>query len=109
MEVTTANGTKHSNQTLSEHAINGRAKPIRLGNVAAKLPEIVRIESDHVQIQILDLFVDLFFVQNTNYGVFAVHRGHDRNAEINISSFVAHPKAAILRHAAFGNVEFGHD
>ena len=38
-----------------------------------------------------------------------MHGRHDRNAEVNVTPFVAHAEPAILRHAALGNVEFRHD
>ena len=71
-----------------------------------KLAQVFGIKPHHVQIEILKRFVDLFFVEDTNHRVFAVHSRHDRNAKIDVASFVTHPKAPVLRHAAFGDVEF---
>ena len=33
---------------------------------------------------------------------------HDRNTKVDVASFVADAKAAVLRHAALGNVQLGH-
>src|SRR6202044_1865895 len=42
-------------------------------------------------------------------GVFSVHGGHDGNAEIDQPPFVANAEAAVLGHAALGDVQFAHD
>ena len=42
-----------------------------------KLSKIVRIESNHVQIEVAKSFIDLFFIENTNNSVFAVDSRHD--------------------------------
>ncbi len=38
-----------------------------------------------------------------------MHRGHNGHAEVDQASLVAHPEAAILRHAPLGNVQLAHD
>src|SRR5437870_10040376 len=82
---------------------------VRLGNIAAKLAQIFLIKTDHIQIEILEGFVNLLLVENTNYGVFAVHGRHDRDTKIDVPRFVTNPKAAVLRHASFGDIQFRHD
>src|SRR6185503_900485 len=82
---------------------------VRLRNVTSKLPQILFGKTDNVQVKILELFVDLFFVENTNDRVFAVNRRHDRNAEVDIASFITNTKTTVLRHAAFSDVELRHD
>ena len=57
----------------------------------------------------MKLFVDLFFVENTNDRVFAVNRRHDRNTEVDVASFVTNAETAVLRHATLGDVELRHD
>src|SRR5947199_41040 len=46
---------------------------------------------------------------SAEHGVFAMHGGHDGNAEIDEAAFVAHPETAVLGHAALGDVELRHD
>src|SRR5436309_14661684 len=79
--------------------------PVRLRNVMTKLSKIVRIESNHVQIEIADSCIDLVFIENTNNSVFAVDGRHDLNAEVDVAAFVAHSKTVILRDAALSKVE----
>jgi hypothetical protein len=38
-----------------------------------------------------------------------MHGGHDGDAEVDEAALVAHAEAAVLRHAALGDVEFAHD
>ena len=33
---------------------------------------------------------------------------HDRNTKVHVSSFVTNPKAAVLRHTTFGDIQFRH-
>src|ERR1051325_2268593 len=83
--------------------------PVRLGDVATKLPDILVGEPDDVQVKIAERFVDLLFVKNTNDSILAVHGRHDRDAKVNVTSLVAHAKTPVLRHAALGDVQFRHD
>src|SRR6185503_2253020 len=83
--------------------------PVRLCDVTPKFAQIFFGETDDVQIQVSKLFVDLLFVENTNDRVFAVNRRHDRDAEVDIASFVTNSKPAVLRHATLGDVELRHD
>ena len=49
-----------------------------------------------------------FLIQDTQHRVLAVDRGHDGHAEINRAPAVAHAEAAVLRDAAFGDIQFRH-
>ena len=66
------------------------------------------IEAHDVEREIAEFLAKGLFVQNAQYGVFAVHRGHDGNAEVHEAALVAHAEAAVLRNAALGNVELAH-
>src|SRR6185369_11153299 len=78
---------------------------VRLGDVATKLAQVVFRETNHVQIQVAKLFVDLFFVENTNDRVFTVNRRHDRNAKVDVATLVTNTETTVLRHATLGDVE----
>src|SRR5262249_54030328 len=82
---------------------------VRLRDVATKLPDIFVGESDHIQIQVAKLFVDLLPVENTNNSILAMYRRHNRDAKVNVASLVAHAEAPVLRDAPLGDVEFRHD
>src|ERR1044072_2505418 len=82
---------------------------VRLCDVTSKLAQVVFREPDDVQIQVAKLFVDLFFVENTNDSVFAVNRRHDRNAEVDVATFITNTETTVLWYATLGDVEFGHD
>src|SRR6266567_461244 len=49
------------------------------------------------------------FVQDAEHAFFAVDGGQERNAQVEIPAGDFHPHAAVLREAAFGNVERAHD
>ena len=57
----------------------------------------------------LELLAHRLFVENAQHGIFAVNRGHDRDAEVDQAALVAHAEAAVLRHALLGDVELAHD
>src|SRR6185369_3255839 len=78
---------------------------VRLCDITTKLAQVVFSETHDVQIQVFKLFVDLFFVENTNDRVFAVNRRHDRNAEVDVASFITNAETAVLRHATLSDVE----
>src|SRR4029078_3566881 len=82
---------------------------IWLRDVTTKLAQILFRKTDDVQVKILELFVDLLFIENTNDRVFAVNRRHDRNAEVDVASFVTNTKTTVLRHATLRDVELRHD
>ena len=67
------------------------------------------VEADHVEREVAEFLAERFFVQNAQHGVFAVNGRHDGDAEIDEAAFVAHAEAAVLRHAALGDIQFAHD
>src|SRR5262249_31008319 len=83
--------------------------PVRLGNEFPELLQVLRRESDNVQIQFSKGLVDLFLVENTNDYVLAVNRRHDRHAEIDLSAANHYSESSVLRYAALGNVQLRHD
>src|SRR5690606_1345014 len=48
-------------------------------------------------------------VEDAQHGILAVDAGHDGNAHVDLAPERPHLEAAVLRDAAFGDVEFGHD
>src|SRR6185295_5849178 len=82
---------------------------VRFGDELAKLLQVLRREADDIEIQVAELFVDLLFVENTYDAVFTVHRRHNRYAEVDLATAQHDAEAAVLRHAALGDVEFRHD
>ena len=68
-----------------------------------------RIEADHVEGEVAELFAERLFVEDAEHGVLAVNRGHDGHAKIDEAALVAHAEAAVLRHAALGDVQLAHD
>ena len=82
---------------------------IGLVNVAAEMSDLVGIEAHDVEGKVAELLAQRFLVQNAQDGVFAVHRGHDGNAEVDEAALVADPEAPVLRHAPLGNVQLAHD
>src|SRR5262245_36775973 len=83
--------------------------PVRLPNEAADRGQQLRVEADDLQFKVFERFVDLLLVEDADHRVFAVDRGHDRNAEVDAAAFDAHAEAPVLRNAALGDVEFRHD
>ena len=81
---------------------------VRLANVAAEFDDVGVGETHHIERQLLKLLAHALFVEHAEHGVFAMHGGHDGDAEIDQPAFVAHAEAAVLRHAPFGDIEFGH-
>ena len=57
----------------------------------------------------LELLAHRLFVEHAEYGVFAMHRGHDADAEVDEAALVADAETAVLGHAALGDVELAHD
>src|SRR5690349_15636212 len=82
---------------------------VRLRDVATKLAQILFRKTNDIQVEISKLFVDLFFVQDTNHCVFAVNSRHDRNAEVDVAAFITNSETAVLRHPTLGDVELRHD
>src|SRR5215475_1441982 len=83
--------------------------PVRLPNEAAELGQQIRIESDDLQFQVFERFVDLLLVEDADHRVFAVDRGHDRDAEVDAAALDTHAETPVLRDAALGDVKFRHD
>src|SRR5205814_3571324 len=83
---------------------------VRLIDVTAKASQVVLAEANYVERERAELLAHRFFVEHAQHGIFAVNRRHDRNAEINGPRRIAvvHAEAAILRHAALGDIEFAH-
>ena len=52
---------------------------------------------------------EIGFVQDAEHAFFAVDGGQERNAQVEIPAGDFHAHAAVLRQAAFGNVERAHD
>src|SRR4030095_8718156 len=82
---------------------------VRLSDVTTKLPQVLLGKADHIEVQILKRFVDLFLVENTNNSVFAVNRRHDRNTKVDVASFVTNPEASVLWDASFSDIQLRHD
>src|SRR6266849_142506 len=82
--------------------------PVRLLDVAAEPAQVEFVEAHHVERKLAELFAHRLFVEHAEYGIFAMDRGHDRNAEVDGARVVLHPETAVLGHAAFGNVELAH-
>ena len=57
----------------------------------------------------MELLAHRLFVEHAEHSVFAVDRGHDGNAEVDGAPVVRHAEAAVLRHAALGDIELAHD
>src|SRR6185312_4124170 len=81
---------------------------IGFSNVAPKFSEILFGKAHHIQVQIAKFLVNLLFVENTNDRVLAMNGGHDGHAEVHVAALIPDSKAAVLRHAALGDIEFGH-
>ena len=66
-------------------------------------------ESDHFQAQGTKFVADGLFVENTDYRILTVNRGHDRNTEVDRPAFVSRLETAVLRYPPLGNIQFRHD
>ncbi len=84
--------------------------PVRLGDVAPEFFQIVGIEAHHVEHQLVKLLAHRLFVEYAQHRVLAVNRGHDGHAEVDGAFGIAvfHPEAAVLRDAAFGDIQLAH-
>src|SRR5712691_4424829 len=81
---------------------------VGLANVAAELAHVFIREADDVEAEILELLGEGFLVQHAQHGVLAVNGGHDGYAEVHKASFITDAEAAVLRHAALGDIELAH-
>src|SRR5205807_8841812 len=79
-----------------------------LGDIAAKLLDIVIAKADNVEGERAKFFAHGFFVKDAQHSVFAVDAGHDGDAKIDGAIVVAHAEAAVLGDAALGDVELAH-
>ncbi len=82
---------------------------VGLADVAAEAAEILFGKADHVEREVAEFLAHRLFVEHAEDGVFAMDGGHDGDAEVDEAAFVANAEAAILGHAALGNVELAHD
>ena len=82
---------------------------VRFLDVAGELDLIRFGEADDVKAELGKLLAHGLFVQHTEHGVFAMDGGHDGDAEIDETAFVTNAETAVLRDAAFGDIEFAHD
>ena len=82
---------------------------VRLLDVEPEPRHIVGVETDDIEVEILETLVDLLFVEDTDDRVFAKDRRHDRNTKVDRAALVPHTKTSVLRDAALGDVELGHD
>ncbi len=57
----------------------------------------------------VELLAHRLLVQHAQHGILAVNRRHDGDAEVDQAVLVANSEAAVLRHAALGNVQLAHD
>ena len=64
---------------------------------------------EHVEAQRGELLRQALLVEDADDRVLAVHRGHDRDAEVDGAAADLHPEAAVLGHALLGDVQLGHD
>src|SRR6266404_2940885 len=80
--------------------------PVWLANIAAEAARLFRGKAYNVQRQALEFFRKRLLVQYAQHRIFAVARGHDRNAQVDESTLVFHAKTAVLRNAPFGNIQF---
>ena len=53
----------------------------------------------------MELFGKRFLVEDAENGIFAVAGRHDGDAQVDEAAFVLHAEAAVLRDAAFGDVQ----
>src|SRR6266436_4250951 len=82
---------------------------VRLLDIAAEAAQVVFVEPDHFECELLKLLAHRLLVEHAEHGVLAVDRGHDRNAEVDGARVVLDAEAAVLGHAALGNIELAHD
>src|SRR6266849_1027844 len=78
---------------------------VGLANVAAEAAGFFGREADDIEAEAMEFFGKGFLVQHGKNGVFAVAGGADGNAQVNVAAFVFHAEAAVLRDAAFGDVQ----
>ena len=77
---------------------------MRLHQHVQELAEDVVLEAEPLEVE-----RDAALVENPHDDRFAVHRRHRRHAQVDLLAVHAQPDAAVLRQAALGDVEVGHD
>src|ERR1700733_3426990 len=82
---------------------------VGLADVAAEPTQVIFGEADNIEGEVAELLAHRFFVEHAEHRIFAVHRGHDADTEVDQAAFVTHSETAILGDAALGNVELAHD
>src|SRR5580704_2962037 len=74
-------------------------------DVAAKFAHLLAGKTNDIQAEALEFFGERLFVQDAQHRVFSVARGHDGDAQIDEAALVFNPEAAVLRHAALGDIQ----
>src|SRR5580698_4732354 len=82
---------------------------VRLFDVAPEAEQVILIKPNYFQSQRAELLAHRLFIEHAQHGVFAVNRRHDRDAEVDGAPVVLHAEAAVLGHAALGDIELAHD
>src|SRR5262249_39964073 len=59
--------------------------------------------------KILEVYVNRAIIQNTQHALFAVGAGERAHAQVNLPAVNHRADSAVLRQAALGDVEVGHD
>src|SRR5579885_1974882 len=78
---------------------------VGFANVAAKAANFFRGEADDIQAEALKFFRERFLVEHTKDRVFAMACGHDGNAKVDKAPLVLDAETAVLRNAAFRDVQ----
>ncbi len=81
---------------------------VGLFDIAPELDQVGIAETDYVERKLRELLAHGLFIEHTEHGVLAVDGRHDRHAEIDQAVLVAHAEAAVLGHAALGDIQFRH-
>ena len=67
------------------------------------------LEGVRIQAELVDAGGEIRFVEHAQHDLFAMHGGHDGDAQVVILAADADAHAAVLRQAAFGDVQAAHD
>src|SRR6185503_14432760 len=78
-------------------------------NVAAELAQIFFIKAHNIKHQVAELLAHRLFIEHAEHSIFAVDGWHDGDAEIDQPAAVLDAETAVLRHAAFRNIQLAHD
>src|ERR1700674_585260 len=83
---------------------------VRFLDVAAEFPQVVFIETHHIESEFVKFFAHRFFIEHAQHGILAVDGRHNRNAEVDrpLGTAVAHAEASVLRNPALGDIQFTH-